>query len=194
MKTAIYARVSTTDQNCEIQLAELRDYAIRRGWTIVEEFVDSGLSGAKASRPALDRLMRGAARHDFDCILVTKIDRFSRSVLHLNQQVQDLASADVRFIAVTQGIDTDQRNPTTRLLLQILGAVAEFERDLIRERTKAGVALAKKKGKHCGRPRVVFDRVKAQRLRDSGLSWRDIGKRLKLAEATIRLGLKKPAA
>jgi DNA invertase Pin-like site-specific DNA recombinase len=90
MKTAIYARVSTSDQNCELQLRELREYVARRGWNLAVEYVDTGFSGAKASRPALDKLMGAAARRDFDTILVYKLDRVGRSVLHLSQQLAAL--------------------------------------------------------------------------------------------------------
>lgn len=203
MKVAIYARVSTTDQNCEIQLRDLREYVTRRGWTSVGEFVDTGFSGAKASRPALDKLMRTAARHECECIVVTKIDRFSRSVLHLNQQLQDLGSAGVRFIATSQSIDTDERNPTTRLLLQILGAVAEFEREMIRERTAAGSLayrkaydkglVGKRKQKHSksgkdlpiGRPHAVIDQVRVRAMRESGASIRQIAAKFKVGVATV---------
>ena len=129
MKTALYARVSTTDQNCEVQLRELREYVARRGWDAAIEFVDAGFSGAKASRPALDRLMGAASKREFDCVLVWKIDRFGRSVLHLSRQLAALSSYGVRFMAVSQNIDTDLANPSSRLLLTILAGVAEFERD-----------------------------------------------------------------
>jgi DNA invertase Pin-like site-specific DNA recombinase len=128
MKTAVYARVSTQNQTCESQLRELREYAARRAWEIACEYVDTGWSGAKASRPQLDRLMRDAAQRKFDCVLVWKIDRFGTSVLHLNQQLAALSSYGVRFIATSQSLDTDQSNPTSRLLVQILASVAEFER------------------------------------------------------------------
>jgi putative DNA-invertase from lambdoid prophage Rac len=178
MQTAIYARVSTQDQTCESQLRELREYASRRGWSIVCEYVDTGWSGAKASRPQLDRLMKDAAQRKFDCVLVWKIDRFGRSVLHLNQQLAALNSYGVRFIATSQSLDTDQSNPTSRLLLQILACVAEFEREMIRERTLVGLRVARANGKHVGRPRRVFRRDELVQLRESGHSWRSIAARL----------------
>lgn len=185
MTCAVYARVSTTDQNCEIQLQELRQYIERRGWRIAEEYVDSGFSGAKASRPALDRLMADAAQRRFDCVLVWKLDRFGRSVLHLNQQLATLTAHGVRFIAITQGLDTDQSNPASRLMLQILASVAEFEREMIRERTLVGVRAAKAAGKAVGRPRRVFRRDEVVRLRDEeGLSWRAIAERLSIPTMT----------
>jgi putative DNA-invertase from lambdoid prophage Rac len=186
MKTAIYARVSTTDQNCELQLGELREYVARRGWEPAQEYVDAGFSGAKASRPALDRLMAAAARREFDCVLVWKIDRFGRSVLHLSQQLAALASYGVRFMSVSQAIDTDASNPSSRLLLTVLAGVAEFEREIIRERTLSGVHAARAAGKVLGRPQRVFRRDEVVRLRDEeGLSWRAIAKQLGVPVSTL---------
>ena len=99
MRVAIYARVSTTDQNCDMQLRELREYIKRRGWVNAGEYVDTGWSGGKASRPQLDRLMRDAAQHKCDCVLCWKLDRFTRSMTHLVEQLGRLRSAGVRFIA-----------------------------------------------------------------------------------------------
>ena len=186
MRTAIYARVSTSDQNCEMQLRELREYVARRGWDTAVEFVDAGFSGAKASRPALDKLMTAASRHEFDCVLVWKIDRFGRSVLHLSQQLATLASYGVRFMSISQAIDTDASNPSSRLLLTILAGVAEFEREIIRERTLSGVRAAKADGKVLGRPKRVFRRDEVVRLRDQeGLSWRAIAKQLGVPSSTV---------
>lgn len=179
MRCAIYARVSTTDQNCESQLTELRQYIVSRSWRASGEYVDTGWSGSKASRPSLDRLMADAARRKFDCVVVYKIDRFGRSVLNLNQQLAALTSYGVRFIATSQSLDTDQSNPTSRLLLQILASVAEFEREMIRERTLIGIRAAKASGKCVGRPKRVFRRDEVVRLRDKeNLSWRAIAQKL----------------
>ena|SRR5215469_6635974 len=183
---AIYARVSTADQNCEVQIRELREYVQRRGWVVVEEYIDTGISGAKASRPALDLLMQDAPEHRFHAVLVYKLDRFGRSVLNLSQSLALLDSYGVRFIAMSQGIDTDQSNPTSRLLLNILASVAAFELELIRERTIAGVRAAKAKGKHIGRPRRVFRRDEAVRLRGEGHSWRSIARILDVPVTTVR--------
>ncbi|MBZ5623531.1 MAG: recombinase family protein [Acidobacteriia bacterium] len=184
-RCALYARVSTTDQNCETQLRELREYISRRGWKIAREYVDTGFSGSKASRPALDRLMADAAQGKFDCIVVYKIDRFGRSVLHLNQQLAALTSYGVRFIATSQSLDTDEKNPTSRVLLQVLASVAEFEREMIRERTLSGIRAAQAAGKVVGRPKRVFRRDEVSRLRDEeGLSWRAIGKKLGIPAMT----------
>src|SRR5215469_11663288 len=108
MKTAIYSRVSTSDQNCEMQLRELREYCSRRGWDISAEYIDAGWSGAKASRPQLDRLMQDARLRRFDAVLVWKLDRWGRSLAHLFQIIHTLSGLGVPFIAITQKIDTDE--------------------------------------------------------------------------------------
>ena len=139
MRAAIYARVSTTDQNCEMQLGELREYVSRRGWELAGEYVDTGWSGTKVSRPELNRLMSDAGQRKFDVILCWKLDRFGRSLLHCKSALQELQGYGVRFIATSQNIDTDESNPAARFLLHILMAAAEFERELIRERSMAGL-------------------------------------------------------
>jgi len=185
MRCALYCRVSTTDQHCDLQLRELREYIDRRDWKSGGEYIDTGFSGAKASRPALDRLMADAAKRKFDCVAVWKLDRFGKSVLNLSQQLARLTSFGVRFVATTQGLDTDQSNPTAALLLHILSAVAEFERSIIRERTLSGVKAAQAAGKVVGRPKRVFRRDEVVRLRDlEGLSWRAIGKKLEIPAMT----------
>ena len=182
---AIYARVSTTDQNCEMQVRELREYATRRGWNVSAEYLDTGWSGAKASRPELDRLMKDAALRRFDAVLGWKLDRFGRSVRNCLDGIESLRAHGIRFLAVSQSIDTDQSNPTARLLLHILASVAEFERELIRERVRAGIKSAKHNGKQLGRKRVVFDRSKAIEMHLAGTSIRDIAAALGVGVGTI---------
>jgi putative DNA-invertase from lambdoid prophage Rac len=184
-KAAIYARVSTSDQNCELQLAELRQFVARHGWEVAGEYIDT-LSGSKASRPALDRLMTAAQRREFDAVLVWKLDRFGRSVLHLSQQLAALASYNVRFVAVTQGLDTDQSNPCAKLMLTLLAGVAEFERELIIERTVAGIEAARKRGVQLGRRPRVFRRDEVIRLRAEGWSWKAISTALGVPVGTCR--------
>jgi len=185
MKAAIYARVSTVDQKCEMQLRELREYCTRRGWEIAGEYVDTGWSGTKASRPQLDRLMKHAGEHQFDCVVVWKLDRFGRSVLNLVESLNKLASAGVRFIATTQSIDTDESNPTSRLMLYILAAVAEFEREMIRERVVAGLASAKHRGQQLGRRKLLFDRERVLNLHRAGKSIREIAAALDVNRGTL---------
>jgi DNA invertase Pin-like site-specific DNA recombinase len=186
---AIYARVSTYDQHCEQQLAELRAYAQRMGWEIADEYVDHGESGAKRSRPALNRLMADARMRKFDVLSVWKIDRFGRSLTDLVGNINALDNAGIRFVAPTQGIDTDQRSPAGRLLMHIMAAFAEFERDLIRERTLAGLQRARQAGRKGGRPAKVFRRDQASALRKQGLSWRAIERKLGVPQSTIRKAL-----
>jgi putative DNA-invertase from lambdoid prophage Rac len=168
-----------------MQLSELREHCQRRGWEIGGEFVDTGWSGAKASRPQLDRLMDEARQRRFDAVLVWKLDRWGRSLINSLQSVQQLASLGVRFIAVTQNIDTDESNPMSRFMLHIFGAFAEFEREMIRERTICGVRAAKAKGKKLGRPKRVFRRDEVVRLRASGQSWRAIANQLGVPVSTV---------
>src|SRR5215471_18273219 len=184
LNAAIYARVSTQDQNCEMQVRELKEYAARRGWQVVGEYVDTGWSGAKASRPELDRLMKDAALRRFDAVLVWKLDRFGRSVRNCLDGIENLRAHDVRFLAVSQSIDTDESNPTARLLLHILASVAEFERELIRVR--AGIKSAKHKGKKLGRKRVVFDRGKATEMYEGGATVREIAAAMRIGRGTVQ--------
>src|SRR5579883_1951748 len=190
MTVALYARVSTQDQKCDLQLTELRGYAARSGWDVVE-YVDHGVSGTKRSRPALDRLMNDARLKKFGAVLVWKMVRFGRSLQQLVDNVQTLDRAGVRFLAVTQSIDTDERSPMGKFLMHLFAAFAEFERDLIVERVKAGVAEAKRQGKHCGRPVRVFRRDRVAQMRAEGRSWRDIAWELKLPVTTVRRAVPK---
>ena len=140
MDCAIYAGVSTTDQNCEMQLRELREYCQRRGWKISKEYVDIGWSGAKASRPQFDLLMADARLRRFDCILVWKLDRWGRSVSNCLATIQELKQLGVLWMAVTQNLDTDENNPITRLILHILASVADYAERAIMQSDGAEVA------------------------------------------------------
>jgi putative DNA-invertase from lambdoid prophage Rac len=145
MRTAIYARVSTSDQSCELQLRELRSYSQARGWTLTTEYIDHAVSGASVKkRFAFKELMADAAKRRFDVVVCSKLDRFGRSVVDLATSLQTLDAHGVRFLAVSQGIDTDQSNPTSRLLLNILACVSEFEKCLINERTQGGLRAYRK--------------------------------------------------
>ena len=154
MKTAIYARVSTTNgQDPEMQLRELREYCERRGWEIAAEFVDAGVSGAKDSRPELNRLLAEAHRREFDAVVVWKFDRFARSVSHLLRALETFRSLGIDFVSLSEQVDTS--TPTGKMVFTVLGAVAELERSLITERVRAGLRNAKAKGRRLGRPRKV---------------------------------------
>ena len=151
MRCAIYARVSTLDQHVENQLTELRQYAERRGWTAVE-YVDEGVSGAKERRPALDEMLKAAKRRRFDVVVVWRLDRLGRNLRHLLLLLDELTTLGVAFVSLNEGIDAT--TPAGRLQLQILGAIAEFEKGRIQERVRAGLARARAQGKRLGRPRV----------------------------------------
>ncbi len=185
VKTAIYCRVSTADQSCELQRRELVEYCKHRGWQIADEYIDTGWSGAKAVRPELTRLMEDARKRRWDTVAVWKLDRWGRSVPECIRSIQELSALGIRFVAVTQNIDTDEKNPMSRFLLVIMSAFAELERELIRERTVAGVKAARDNGKTLGRPRRVFRRDEALKLRGEGLSWRAIAKQMAVPVSTV---------
>ena len=183
MKTALYARVSTTNgQDPEMQLRELREYCERRGWEIEREYVDAGVSGAKEKRPELDRLLADAHKRRFDAVVVWKFDRFARSVSHLLRALETFRSLGIEFVSLSEQVDTS--TPTGKMIFTVLGAVAELERSLIAERVRAGLRNARAKGKRLGRPRKVKDASEVARLRAQGASWRSIGAKLGVAPAT----------
>ena len=178
LKTALYARISTSNhsQDPEVQLRELRDYCQRRGWEIAGEYVDAGVSGAKDSRPELNRLMADAHQRKFDAVLVWKLDRFGRSLRHLVNALAELEALGVAFISLRDNLDLS--TPSGRLMFQIIGAMAEFERSLIQERVRAGLRNARAKGKRLGRPRMTLDTARIARLRAQGRSIRHIASQL----------------
>lgn len=151
MKVAIYARVSTADQNASNQIFELERYSAARGWTIVETFIDEGVSGSKTSRPALDRLVSAAKRRQVDGVVVWRLDRLGRNLRHLLTLVEEWAAIGVSFTSLGESIDTT--TPAGKLQLAVLGALAEFERERIRERVTLGLARARRNGQRLGRRR-----------------------------------------
>lgn len=152
MRAAIYARVSTVDQEPENQLTEVRRYVEARGWTAVE-YVDRGVSGAKDRRPALDELVKHARRRRFDVLVCWRLDRLGRNLKHLITLLEDLQALGVAFVSLAEGIDAT--TPAGKLQMHILGAIAEFERERIRERVMAGLQRARAQGTRLGRPRKV---------------------------------------
>ena len=152
MKAAIYARVSTTDQHAENQLEDLRRETARRGWEAIP-FIDHGISGRRDRRPALDELLALARRRQIGAVVVWRLDRLGRSLPHLLDLLQELQDLDIAFVSLNEGIDAT--TAAGRLQMHILGAIAQFERDRIVERVRAGIARAKKQGKRLGRPRRV---------------------------------------
>jgi DNA invertase Pin-like site-specific DNA recombinase len=180
MKAAIYARVSTDKQTHDSQLNELREYCARRNWQNVTEYCDT-ISGSKFSREGLDRLMSDVRRSKLDVIICFKLDRLGRSLPHLAQIVGELTSHRVALVCPSQGIDTSGLNPASQLQLNILMAIAEFERSIIQERVTSGLRAAKAKGVRLGRPATLDKHEEAVReLVAKGIGVRQIGKMLNL--------------
>lgn len=186
MRTAIYARVSTNNgqQSPEMQLSELREYCQRRGWEPAGEYVDSGISGVKDSRPELNRLMADAHRRQFDAVVVWKFDRFARSVSHLLRALETFKALGMEFVSLSEQIDTS--TPIGKMVFTILGSVAEMERSMIAERVRAGMRNARSKGIHIGRPRVRVDAKQIYRLSALGTPWRRIGEQLGVSARTAK--------
>jgi DNA invertase Pin-like site-specific DNA recombinase len=157
------------------------------GWEIYGEYVDSGVSGSKESRPELNRLMADVHLRRFDVVLCWKVDRFGRSLKHLVNALADLDSYGVAFVSLRDNLDLS--TPSGRLMFQIIGAMAEFERSLIQERVRAGLRNAKLKGKKLGRPSLILDAGRIARLRASGASIREISAQLEVSASTIHKAL-----
>ncbi len=180
---ALYARVSTLNgQNPDMQLAELREYARRRGWIISGEYVDLGVSGAKESRPEFNRMMRAAHLCAFDAVLCWKLDRLGRSLKHLVITLEDLQAYGVAFISLRDNLDLS--TPSGRLMFHVVAAMAEFERALIRERVSAGIQAARARGQRIGRPRTYVNPAKVRELREADIPWRSIAKQLGIGVGT----------
>ncbi len=184
-RAALYARVSTANgqQDPELQLSELREYVARRGWEIAEIYTDNGVSGSKDSRPALNRLMADAGQRKFDTVLVWKLDRFGRSLRHLINALAELEARGIAFVSLRDNLDLG--TPSGRLMFQIIGAMAEFERALIQERVRAGLRHARSKGKRLGRPTIVVDHSRIASLRAQGRGWKAIAREMKLGVGTV---------
>lgn len=190
MTACLYARVSTTGQDPEVQLEALRTHATQRGWQVVEEFVDRGVSGAKERRPALDRLLKAAWAGHFQVVLVWRFDRFARSVKHLVAALETFRSLNVGFVSLHEQLDTS--SPIGQAMFTIIGAMAQLERDIIRERVKAGLERARMRGVRLGRPIVEVTAEQVGQLRRDGLSLGSIGRRLHCSRATVRRRLRTP--
>lgn len=183
VRAALYSRVSTANhgQDPQMQLRELREYCERRGWEVVQEYVEVGISGTKEKRPELDRLLADAHRRKLDAVVVWRFDRFARSVSHLLRALENFRAQGIDFVSLSEQVDTS--TPTGKMVFTVLGAVAELERSLIVERVRAGLRNARAKGKRLGRPRKAVDSEKLARLRAQGASWRAIGAALGVSPA-----------
>lgn len=184
MRVGIYARVSTKDQNCELQLRDLRAFCAARNFTVFREYMDIGESGAKECRPELNMLMADARKRKLDAVLVWRFDRFARSTKHLLMALEEFRSLNIQFISYQENVDTS--SPLGQALFTIVAAVAQLERDLIRERVAAGIRVARESGKQLGRPRVTVNMDEMLRLKAEGHSSRQIAAALGIGEGTVR--------
>jgi DNA invertase Pin-like site-specific DNA recombinase len=184
-RAALYARVSTADQTPETQLVALRAFSAARGWQA--EFTDHGISGAKERRPALDALLMAVRARRVDVVACVKLDRLARSTHHLVSLAKELEALG-DLVVLDQAIDTT--TPAGRLLFHVLAAIAQFERELIADRVRAGIRRAKAQGKRLGRPRLHHvDPARARALLADGLSLRAVARALKTHATTVRRAL-----
>lgn len=188
-KVAIYARCSTKDQNTDLQLLDLRQYAQNAQLNIVEEFVENGVSGMKSDRPRLNELMLKARQRLFDIVLVWKFDRFARSTSHLINTLEEFKKLGIDFISYTQNVNT--LTSMGKAMFTLIGTMAELERDLIVERVNAGLRKAREKGKKLGRPSVNVDLEKLNELRNQGYSIRKLAQVFHVTRGTVYNRLKK---
>lgn len=181
-RVAVYARVSTTDQTCDNQLRDLREYVAARGWQAVE-FVDAGVSGTKEKRPALDRLMAEVKARRVDVVVVAAFDRFGRSVRHLVESMELFRHLGVEFVSLREQIDTG--SPLGQAVFTIIAALAQLERSLIVERVKAGLRRARADGKRLGRPRLHVDQCRLESVVRRCLSVRAAAKELGISPSSF---------
>ena len=181
MHVVTYTRVSTDDQTCDGQTIALQEFCAARNWTVVNAYTDK-ISGCKKEREGLDAMMASVRSGIAQAVVVVKIDRLARSLGHLAQMLSEFEKHKVAFVAITQGIDTTDNNPASKLQMHILGAIAEFERELIRERTKAGMRAAKERGAKFGNKSKVmvpnWEEVTKQWLSEGGQSVRELAWKL----------------
>lgn len=190
MRAAIYARVSTTDkgQNPEVQLSELREYVEHREWKLVASFTDY-VSGAKDKRPGLDQLWELCRRRKVDAVVVYRFDRFARSMKQLVFALAEFDALGVQFVSIREAVDTT--TPGGRFTFHIFAAIAEFERELTRERVRSGIAHARSKGHRWGRHRAVVDVAQIRALRAQGRSWAAIGREVGTSRSSVVRALKR---
>jgi DNA invertase Pin-like site-specific DNA recombinase len=185
-KVALYARVSTLNhgQDPEVQLRELRAYCERRGFEVADTYIDKGISGSRERRPALDKLMVSCRRRLVDAVVVYRYDRFARSLRQLVNALEEFRTLNIDFVSIHEGVDTS--TPNGRLVFGIFASIAEFERELIRDRVRSGLAAAKAKGKLVGRPRVAVDASRMAFLRRQGRSWAEITRETGISKGTAQ--------
>jgi len=190
VKAFLYARVSTGEQNEGMQVREMMELAKRHSWD-TEVFIDAGWSGAKEKRPVLDQMMTLVRRGKCDVVMVYRFDRFARSTRQLVNALEEFRQLNVQFVSVHEAIDTT--SPMGKFAFDVFAAMAEFERSLIRERVRSGMAHAKANGRHVGRPAIPLDVAQITQLREQGLPWREVAHRVKADESTVRKFMRKEA-
>ncbi len=189
-RVGLYARVSTNHQDVQMQLSELRAVAAQRGWDIVQEYADEGISGSSTARPGLDAMINDVRSGKLSMVVVWKMDRLGRSLSHLLQLLDEFNQLGVGFVSLRDaGFDTVD-SPSRRLLLGLIAVFCEYERSIILERVKAGVQRAKDQGKHCGRPVLKTDTRPILALKEKGHSIREISEMLNLSRGTVWRRLK----
>jgi DNA invertase Pin-like site-specific DNA recombinase len=184
LRAARYLRVSRLDQDPRLQEDQTGDFISRRGWELTDTYKDHGVSGARERRPELDRLLADARRRKFDILIVYKADRLFRSLRHMVTTLDDLAALGISFVSVTEPFDTT--TPSGKLLLHVVAAMGEFERGLVIERTRAGVAAARRRGIRLGRPPTKLDGDHLRALRREGKSVREIAEAMGASSSTIQ--------
>ena len=184
VRVARYLRVSRAEQNVHLQEDETKELATRREWTITETYTDHGVSGIRDRRPQLDRLLADARKRKFDVVLVWKADRLFRSLRNMVITLDEWSAVGIGFVSATEVFDST--TPQGRLLMHLTSAFAEFERSVIVERTKAGIAAARRRGARIGRPRVRVDDDELRGLKEKGLSVREIAKTLNVGSSTVQ--------
>jgi DNA invertase Pin-like site-specific DNA recombinase len=184
IRAGIYVRVSTVDQNPDLQILELREFCQARRWQPAAEFVDHGVSGIDSRRPGLRELLQACHFHTIDAVLVWRLDRLARSLADLVRLTRTFESLGINFVSLKNpGLDTT--TPQGRLFFGISAVFAEFERELIIERTRAGVAAARARGKTLGRPRCSIEVDQVWKLHSFGLSSRAIGQSLGISHTSV---------
>lgn len=182
-KAAIYVRVSTADQHVESQIYDLRELARQRGFSVIKEFEDKGISGSKARRPGLDGLMADARRKRFEVVLVAAFDRIARNVRHFLEVLDELNHLGIEFVSLRENIDTG--SPLGRAMVVIVGAIAQVEKQAIVERVKAGMRRARIEGRQIGRAPLRVDRDAILRDRERGLSLSQVAKAHGISKASV---------
>ena len=184
LRVARYLRVSRHDQDTRLQADETAAFVKNRQWRLIDTYKDHGISGARERRPELDRLLADARKRKFDALIVYKADRLFRSLRHMVLTLDELAALGIAFVSTTEPFDTS--TPSGKLLLHIVSAMAEFERALLVERVKSGVAAARRRGARLGRPRARLDMDRLRELRSQGLSVRKIAETLNVGSSTVQ--------